>query len=255
MKMSAIERRFAGIADHFRAHGLTSPTASAEWKAFMGVCSQCFGEQPKRTKALTKELLTLVLQAFNLATLRGCRNYAIFLTCYELAHRAAELVAYNDHEHRRCRIEWRKGGLIATVPRKNARGSGFAAMSIPYREDKRFCAPTAIRRWLDVSGLQSGPVFRKIDMWDHIGTRALRPKAITWIVRKVLSDFGIPDAQFYSGHSFRRGHVTDGILAGWTIPEIMQSAGFASESSITAYIDIVDPFYRVPESLLELSFK
>ena len=69
----------------------------------------------------------------------------------------------------------------------------------------RLCPVTALGEWTAAAGLSAGPVFRKIDRWGHLVESGLLPGSFIPMLRQLLRQAGIDDAEAFSSHSLRRG--------------------------------------------------
>ncbi|MEB0011399.1 hypothetical protein QN416_07135 [Glaciimonas sp. Cout2] len=88
---------------------------------------------------------------------------------------------------------------------------------------------TAYLDWIALAGLTTGPVFRSIDRWDHVGSDGLHPNSLVQLLRRLLAEAGIASAELYSGHSLRRGFANWATANGWDLKMLMSMlAGKAS---------------------------
>ena len=51
----------------------------------------------------------------------------------------------------------------------------------------RLCPVTAFNQWVDLAGLSTGPVFRKIDRWGHFADRGLGAASVIPLLRNVFT--------------------------------------------------------------------
>ena len=66
---------------------------------------------------------------------------------------------------------------------------------------------------------------------------ALRNKNINRVLRAAFNNIGVPDAEKFSSHCFRRGAATAILNSGSTLSEIMRTAGWSSKA-FRIYLDI-----------------
>jgi integrase len=98
------------------------------------------------------------------------------------------------------------------------------------------CAVSLTRKYLDVSGLKAGPLFRRIDSRsDAIGDRALTPQVVAMIVKAACERAGL-DPDRFAGHSLRAGFVTTAAARGVTLHNIMRQTRHKSERVAMTYI-------------------
>jgi integrase len=106
---------------------------------------------------------------------------------------------------------------------------------------KRLCPVQATEQWLDLSGLERGPLFRAIDRWGHLGVQPLNANSVSRLLRRALLRSGV-DAEGYSGHSLRRGFATWASRNQWSTEDLMAYVGWRDVQSAARYIDPATPF-------------
>lgn len=73
---------------------------------------------------------------------------------------------------------------------------------------------SALQSWLQAAGIDSGPLFRRVDdRWDHISDTASHPNTIYRVVRKWVKSIG-KDPDDFGSHSLRAGFATQAHLDG-----------------------------------------
>lgn len=102
----------------------------------------------------------------------------------------------------------------------------------------------AYQHWIVLSGLQQGPVFRRIDRWGRIADGALHPNSFIPLLRALLRGAGIAESDRYSSHSLRRGFATWANANGWDVKALMEYVGWRDVASALKYIESSDPFAR-----------
>ena len=96
---------------------------------------------------------------------------------------------------------------------------------------------TQVEDWLALSKLTAGPLFRKVDRWGHLSEAELTPSSIIPILRRLLSQAGVADADAFSSHSLRRGFATWATANGWDLKALMTYVGWKDIKSAMRYID------------------
>lgn len=61
---------------------------------------------------------------------------------------------------------------------------------------------SALKRWLTEAGIESGPIFRRIDQWGNVDRRALTPQSVNLILKARVKQTGLDPAAF-SAHGLR----------------------------------------------------
>ena len=116
-------------------------------------------------------------------------------------------------------------GRIVTLRRSKTdqEGSSFTT-GIPIGTSDATCPKCALESWLQRAGITSGPIFRPVDRWGHVGSRALRRLGVARAVKHALAAIDM-DATNNSGHSLRAGLVTAAAMAGVSARVITQQTG------------------------------
>lgn len=70
------------------------------------------------------------------------------------------------------------------------------------------CPATAMKNWIELGGINEGPVFRPINRWDKIQPKALNPSAINELLKTLGNACQFDFVPELSSHSFRRGLST-----------------------------------------------
>ena len=110
-------------------------------------------------------------------------------------------------------------------------------MFIPCAKSSR-CPVKALQKWLALSGVEEGPVFRSINRHDRINrTKALTAQSVALMLKKATSRAKSSDAaKSVAGHSLRSGFCTE--AASQNIPShvIMAQTGHRSSATLAKYI-------------------
>ena len=92
----------------------------------------------------------------------------------------------------------------------------------------------ALTRWLEVAKIDKGSVFRKVDRWGNVSTRALEPSAVNQIVKQRAQMAGL-DATEFSAHGLRSGYLTEAANRGIPLPEAMEQSRHRSVQQASDY--------------------
>jgi integrase len=110
----------------------------------------------------------------------GLRDRALLLLWVASGLRAAALMAL-DVEH----IRFTAAELTIET------GGVLGPLSVPFGATPSLCPVQALRDWLHMSDIRSGPVFRKIDRWGNIEHRSrLGPDAAHRVITKARRNKG-----------------------------------------------------------------
>lgn len=117
-------------------------------------------------------------------------------------------------------------------------------VAIHLQKDKNVCPVTLLQRYLNVSELKTGPLFRRIDgRSDCMGDRALTPQAVTLVVKQRAEAAGLDPAQF-AAHSLRAGFMISAAAKGVSLHDIMRQTRHRSERVAMSYIRSPDLFHN-----------
>lgn len=208
------------------------PIVRETWK---GIC-RAKGIAPLRQAApLLPEHLARICSVLP-HTAIGVRDRAILLFGFASALRRQEIGRINVGD-----LADKPEGLRLIVRRSKTDQEGKGRIvGIPFGGD--LCPVKALRDWLDVSGIKSGAVFRRVldsrrrqaELFPDLGDR-LDGRAICLVVKKAAIAAGY-DGSIYSGHSLRSGFCTAAAAAGRSERAIARHTGHKSERVLRGYI-------------------
>ena len=92
----------------------------------------------------------------------------------------------------------------------------------------------ALKRWIQESRIESGPLFRRIDQWGNIDRRALTPQSVNLILKTRCKLAGF-DAEMFSAHGLRSGYLTEAANRGIPLREAMQQSLHKSVAQAASY--------------------
>ena len=161
---------------------------------------------------------------------KDARDRALLLIGFAGGFRRSEIVALNCDD-----IEHVRQGLIVTLRRSKTDQEGAGRkVGIPFGRT-RHCPVLALDRWLAVSKIEVGPVFRPVDRHGRVASERLSGEAVSLIVKERVAAAGNDPAGF-SGHSLRAGFATSAVQAGVSTPKIRSQTGHASDAMLARYV-------------------
>ena len=92
---------------------------------------------------------------------------------------------------------------------------------------------TYLKRWLEMSKITSGPLFRRIGRYNHV-LDGLNAKAVNYIFKERAEKAGL-DVEKFSAHSLRSGFITSAASKGLPVWEIMQLTNHRTSRSVDDY--------------------
>lgn len=229
LKVATLEHRLAAIHRAHEDRKLSSPVKSALVKQTMEGIRRTFGTAPRRVHALLKDdLLEVLVNVAQQKPLRAARDKALLLLGWAAALRRSELVALAVED-----INWYVQGAELTIRKsKTDQRSEGHTVFVPTATAEGRCPVRALERWLELSEISTGPIFRQVSRHDHlVGTAALTPQAVALVVQAaVRSAKGEDAARLVAGHSLRAGYATTAVEMGVPPTEIMRTTRHKSVS-------------------------
>ncbi len=174
------------------------------------------------------------------------RDKAMVLIGFWRAMRGAELLSIKAED-----IRFHEQGVEIFVRSSKTDKLGMGVRhKLPYLRDH--CPVTALRQWLDDSGIERGDIFPSFDRWGNIGHSAMHENSLIPWLRTLLMKSGVSDSQSYSAHSMRRGFATYAVANGTNLQELMSYVGWKDASSAMRYIESSDDLtHSLPRRLTQ----
>jgi integrase len=173
------------------------------------------------------------------AWLRGKRDRALILMGFAGAFRRSEVAGL-----RKGHIDSRPDGLLVTVPESKTDQEGEGQLvAIRRIEDSDYCPVKALRKWVSVASINDGPIFRGVPRSGYISRKAITGRTVGNAVKRAAEAAGLPQAEGYTGHSLRAGHVTQASMEGAPDAAIQAQSRHESDRAFREYVR--------PQKLLE----
>lgn len=223
------------IAIH-RAHldaGQPSPAMDPLVKRTMQGIRRTRGTAQRRVKALVKDdIIELVLTAERQKPLKAARDVALILVGFAGAFRRSELVSILRED-----ITEFDHGLEIHIRRTKTQQEAGHTVFIPCAKSSR-CPVKALKHWLDLSGIASGAVFRRINRHDQVASSdALTAQSVALMLKSITTTAKDAEAaKSVAGHSLRAGYCTEAAGAGVPTHVIMDQTGHRSSATLSKYI-------------------
>jgi integrase len=244
-KPSSIDRIRAAIRMAHESAGYSDPTDH------ISIRKELKGIRNKKGTAKTKKAPTLStdIKAM-IATLPestiGIRDKALLLIGFAGAFRRSELVDIQI-EH----LQETTEGIKILLPRSKTDQEGAGRLvAIRRGANPATCPVRALKAWIEVTGIVSGSLFRRVDRHGNIKD-SMTAQSVALVVKRAAEAAGL-DASQYSGHSLRAGFVTQGAINGATETNIMRQTGHKSYETVRGYIRIANIFQDNVSGMLDL---
>lgn len=230
-----LRRRAVAIGKAHAAKGFADPTKHEHVRAVLRGIRRVHGRPQQQAAPLLKEDLLAIVDALP-RSLTGVRDRALLLVGFAGGFRRSELVRLVVED-----VAFVPEGMLVTLRRSKTDQEGVGRkVGIPYGRT-RACPVRAIRAWLEVGGIVSGPIFRPVGKGSHVGDRALTDQSVNLVLRKCAGRAGMFCGGL-SGHSLRAGLVTSAAKAGVSSWKIRQQTGHRSDAMLQRYIRDADIF-------------
>jgi integrase len=205
------------------------------------------GMGSRQVAAIPVDELRTIVDALPM-NLRGARDRALLVIGFAGALRCTELVGLDFGGTRSGGMGCIKIGPEAAridlhASKNDQEGKGISKV-LPRGGNP--CPVRTLERWLALSDISSGPVFRPITRWDTIGSKRLRAQSVGEIVKRCVALARLAEgmsveraracASQVSSHSLRAGFVTSAVAASVTSENIARHVGWKSTVMTLRYV-------------------
>ena len=244
-KVNTISRRVSALSENFIAGGLTDnnpckhllvKNALKGIKIKLGIRSH--GKEP-----ILLDDIRDMMQHITGTPLLQARNTAILLIGFMGAFRRSEIANLDYEDLRFSRL----GLLIYLRKTKTNQQGEEETVGIPYVNDESVCAVGALKRWLELSGITGGPIFRGFTKSGNIRKNRISDKTIALIVKQYAAAIGM-NPKDYGAHSLRHGFATTAAQNNVEERDIMRQTRHKSTTMVRRYIDEADKLIHNPLS-------
>jgi len=233
-KMSTLKRRLVsiGVIHKLKGHYLDTKHPSII-ENIMGIKRRKGSNQTGKKPILINDLKNIidVIDQENNNEIKKFRDRSIILVGFSGGFRRNEIVSldYDD-------LDFVPEGLKINVRRSKTDqfGEGFRK-ALPYFDRSQYCPVVTLKKWIEVSQIISGPVFRRFTKGSKLSNNRLTDQTVALLIKKYLQLAGI-DSKNYSGHSLRSGFATTAAEFGVEERNIMAMTGHKSTEMVRRYI-------------------
>lgn len=225
---STLARRLVAINLAHRALRKMSPTTDQLVRATLKGIFRKHRSIQRQVAPLLKDQIVRMVRG--LRGVIGVRDSALLLVGFAGAFRRSELVRIEVSD-----LDFVKQGVVIKLrySKTDQEGKG-RNVAIPYAKGA-VCPVLALHRWIRVSGIQEGKVFRAVNRHGTISMVGMRPNIVGRVVKQRAAAVGLDPSQ-YAGHSLRAGLVTSAAKAGVSSWKIRQQTGHKSDAMVNRYI-------------------
>ena len=163
--------------------------------------------------------------------IKKTRDKTIILTGFSGGFRRTELVSL-DYED----IEFVPEGVRIIIRKSKTDQFGEGMIKgLPYISNQTFCPVVHLKRWIKVSNIKSGPLFRRLSKSFKLSNERLTDQSVALLLKNYLNMSGIENKN-YSGHSLRSGFATVSAESGADERSIMAMTGHKTTQMVRRYI-------------------
>ena len=192
------------------------------------------GSIQKGKKPILINTLKLIINVINeqkVNELKKLRDKSIILIGFGGGFRRTELVSI-DYED----LEFVAEGLKITIKKSKTDQFGEGMIKgLPYFINEIYCPVTNLKKWLQISQIKSGPIFRRFSKGSLLTHKRLTDQSVVLLIKEYLNLAGIESKNF-AGHSLRSGFATVAAESGADERSIMAMTGHKTTQMVRRYI-------------------
>ena len=233
-KMSTLKRRLVsiGVIHKLKGHYLdTKHPAIIE--NIMGIKRRKGSLQKAKKPILINNLKKIinVIDQEKKEEIKKLRDRSIILIGFSGGFRRNEIVSIDCDD-----LDFVPEGLKISIRRSKTDqfGEGFTK-ALPYFDNSQYCPVVSLKKLLDLSKINTGPVFRRFIKGSKLSEYRLTDQTVALLIKKYINLAGI-DSRNYSGHSLRSGFATSAADSGVEERNIMAMTGHKSAEMVRRYI-------------------
>tara|TARA_B100000579_G_scaffold412613_1_gene404488 strand:- start:44 stop:1000 length:957 start_codon:yes stop_codon:yes gene_type:complete len=233
-KMSTLRRRLVsiGMIHKLKGHYLDTKHPIIV-ENIMGISRKKGNYQRGKKPILINHLKAIidVIDKQNTTEIKKIRDKTIILIGFGGGFRRAELVSINFED-----LEFVPEGVKIIIRRSKTDqfGEGMTK-GLPYFTNQTYCPVQHLKKWLEISNIKSGAIFRKFNKGISLSDNRLTDQTIALLLKNYLNIAGIENKN-YSGHSLRSGFATVSAESGADERSIMAMTGHKTTQMVRRYI-------------------
>jgi site-specific recombinase XerD len=234
VKMSTLKRRLASIGVLHKLKGYYLDTKHPSIiENIMGIKRRKGSKQKGKKPLLINNLKQIinVIDEKKIDEIKKLRDRSIILIGFSGGFRRNEIVSldYDD-------LDFVNEGLKITLKRSKTDQFGEGLVKgLPHFENSQYCPVISLRKWIKISKINSGALFRRFTKGSKLSENRLSDQTVALLIKKYLNLAGI-DSTNFSGHSLRSGFATSAAESGVEERSIMAMTGHKSTEMVRRYI-------------------
>ena len=163
--------------------------------------------------------------------IKKARDKALLLVGFAGGFRRTELISINHED-----LEFVTEGVKILIKKSKTDQFGEGMIKgLPYFSNEKYCPVNNLKKWLKLSNIKSGPIFRRFAKGSVLTNYRLTDQSVVLIIKIYLNLAGIENKN-YSGHSLRSGFATVAAESGADERSIMTMTGHKTTQMVRRYI-------------------
>ena len=249
-KISTLKRRLVSIGVIHKLKGLYLDTKHPSIiENILGI-KRRKGSFQKAKKPLLINNLKQVINIIDEQSkddIKKFRDRSIILIGFSGGFRRNEIVSldYDD-------LEFVQEGLKINLKKTKTDQFGEGTVkALPYFSNNQYCPVKSIKKWLEISKIDSGSLFRRFSKGSKLTEHRLTDQTVALLIKEYLELAGI-ESKNYSGHSLRSGFATSAAESGAGERSIMAMTGHKTTQMLRRYIKEANLFKNNPLNKIKL---
>ena len=233
-KISTLRRRLVsiGVVHKLKGHYLDTkhPVIIENLMGIKRVKgSKQVGKKPILINHL-KQIINVINQQ-DIEEIVKLRNKTLILIGFGGGFRRTELISI-DYED----LEFVDEGVKIALKRSKTDQFGEGMIKgLPYFSNEVYCPVKSLKKWLEISKIKSGPIFRRFSKGSLLTDSRLTDQSVVLLMKEYLKLAGIENKNF-AGHSLRAGFATVAAESGADERSIMAMTGHKTTQMVRRYI-------------------
>ena len=250
VKMSTLKRRLVsiGVIHKLKGHYLDTKHPII-LENVMGIKRRKGSVQRGKKPILINDLIKVinVIDEELGNEIKKFRDRSIILIGFSGGFRRNEIVSLDYQD-----LDFVSEGLKINLKKSKTDQFGEGSVkALPYFNNTQYCPVISLKKWINISNINSGPLFRRFSKSFNLSNNRLTDQTVALLIKKYLRLAGI-NSKNYSGHSLRSGFATSAANAGAEERSIMAMTGHKSPEMVRRYIKEANLFKNNPLNKLKI---
>ena len=250
IKMSTLKRRLVSIGVIHKLKGYYLDTKHPSIiENVMGIKRRKGSIQKGKKPLLINNLKLLinVIDQYKNDDIKKLRDKSIILIGFSGGFRRNEIVSLDFDD-----LDFVAEGLKINLKRSKTDQFGEGLVKgLPYFNNSQYCPVLTLKKWIEVSNINSGALFRRFSKGSKLTNNRLTDQTVALLIKKYLKLAGI-ESKNYSGHSLRSGFATSAAESGVEERNIMAMTGHKSPEMVRRYIKEANLFKNNPLNKIKI---